>query len=248
MLNYWRTTGDANGGNSTLLTSRPTTANNPLILPDGPFFDLEFTLSNHIHHREDMREIELSLDAINETYKPPSINSEENPVKPAGKFGGLFKKPNSPNAVVENKLVRVKFDVKGPLISLFARDCSISETNSEKLGKEILQKYLNILKPLYVRVEKMKVSGQLSGPEMAKTSNSNLQAGSKVVRKHLGKSRSTSQPGNRRDDSLLEVQDGIEGAILHCKRSFNSNRERELSRSVSDACCEKSLISCTPTL
>ncbi|XP_075477447.1 putative membrane-associated kinase regulator 2 [Primulina tabacum] len=26
---------------------------------------------------------------------------------------------------------------------------------------------------------------------------------------------------NRRDDSLLQVQDGIQGAILHCKRSFN---------------------------
>ncbi|KZV21109.1 hypothetical protein F511_35473 [Dorcoceras hygrometricum] len=28
---------------------------------------------------------------------------------------------------------------------------------------------------------------------------------------------------NRRDDSLLQVQDGIQGAILHCKRSFNDS-------------------------
>ncbi|KAG6399365.1 hypothetical protein SASPL_140844 [Salvia splendens] len=282
MLNYWRTTGAANGGNSTL-TSRPTT---PLFLPfsdfgfDGPFFDLEFTLSNHINahaspnsgdsseYEEDMREIELNLDAINQNLKPPSTtesnNSEENPkfplsfVKTAGKFGVLFRKPNFSNEGVEkiekpkNELLRVKFqvdEVKGPLISLFARDCSISEdpdtnSDSEKLGKEILHKYLNILKPLYVRVEKMRFSGQLRGrdcgsaasppPEMAKSgfrSNSNLQAGIKVVRKHLVKSRSTSAgaaavvspPGNRRDDSLLEVQDGIQGAILHCKRSFHSN-------------------------
>ena len=260
MLNYWRTTGAANAGNS-----RPTS---PLFLPaaspfsdygfDGPFFDLEFTLSNHIDHHaspnsgdsseyeQDMREIELNLDAINQTYKPRSSiesnHSEGNPkfplsfVKTAGKFGVLFGKPNSSNEKTEKpkkELLRVKFkvdEVKGPLISLFARDCSISEDpDSDKLGKEILHKYLNILKPLYVRVEKMKFSGAASPPpEMAKSgfrSNSNLQAGIKVVRKHLGKSRSTSvsPPGNRRDDSLLEVQDGIQGAILHCKRSFHSD-------------------------
>ncbi|XP_042023322.1 probable membrane-associated kinase regulator 2 [Salvia splendens] len=288
MLNYWRTTGATTG--------RPST---PLILPaaspfsdygfDGPFFDLEFTLSNHINDNaslnsgdsseyedEDMREIQLNLDAINQTYKPRSTTESNHPeenskfplsiVKTAGKFGVLFQKPNSSNEKPKNELLRVKFkvdEVKGPLISLFARDCSISEdpvtnSDSEKLGKEILHKYLNILKPLYVRVEKMKFSGQLRAPpEMAKSgfrSNTNLQAGIKVVRKHLGKSRSTSAaaavvspPGNRRDDSLLEVQDGILGAILHCKRSFHSDSERQLSRtrSVSDACCDKSVISST---
>ncbi|CAI8589357.1 unnamed protein product [Vicia faba] len=76
----------------------------------------------------------------------------------------------------------------------------------------------------------------------------NIPAGLRVVYKHLGKSRSASSAvaasppalvsSKRRDDSLLQQQDGIQGAILHCKRSFNASRECEsssqLPRSVSD--------------
>ncbi|KAI3407386.1 uncharacterized protein J3R85_021032 [Psidium guajava] len=68
--------------------------------------------------------------------------------------------------------------------------------------------------------------------------NSSIPAGLRVVCKHLGKSRSASSavaaaPGgqaaalaaaSRRDDSLLQQQDGIQSAILHCKRSFNASR------------------------
>ncbi|KAH6768998.1 hypothetical protein C2S51_014334 [Perilla frutescens var. frutescens] len=220
---------------------------------------------------DEMREIELNLDIDDQDFKispfckgPSSNDSEEN-----SKFSqSLLKlkfKPNSSNGVPEKGEksektdVSVKFKVdgvKGPLISLFARDITMSEaTNSGNLGKETLQKYLNILKHLYVRVENMKLSGGGGGGAVsppaavskAGVRGNNLPAGFKVVRKHLGKSRSTSAAAavspqgkmgsNRRDDSLLEVQDGIQGAILHCKRSFNSNREVEsaiLSRSVSD--------------
>lgn len=76
----------------------------------------------------------------------------------------------------------------------------------------------------------------------------NLPAGLRVVCKHLGKSRSASTavaaapPGTisskRRDDSLLQQQDGIQSAILHCKRSFKASRDSDcsssLSRSTSD--------------
>ncbi|KAI3453768.1 hypothetical protein Pfo_010431 [Paulownia fortunei] len=197
---------------------------------------------------------------------------------------------------VTDKLFTVKYEVeevKGPLVSLFARDYSSKEIHGKglkhriqdsdsnsapderNLTKEVMQKYLKLLKPLYVRVssryvEKMKFSGQVSFPgdnavsppctavpsnvkTHQKQGNNNLQAGLKVVRKHLGKSRSTSAtvspPGktasNRRDDSLLQLQDGIQGAILHCKRSFNASRDGEsaiLSRSVSDPSYEKSVI------
>ncbi|XP_030530425.1 probable membrane-associated kinase regulator 2 isoform X2 [Rhodamnia argentea] len=88
--------------------------------------------------------------------------------------------------------------------------------------------------------------------------NSSIPAGLRVVCKHLGKSRSASSavaaapggqaaaPGgqaaalaaaSRRDDSLLQQQDGIQSAILHCKRSFNASRDSEsslLARSASD--------------
>jgi len=67
-----------------------------------------------------------------------------------------------------------------------------------------------------------------------KQANNNIPAGLRVVYKHLGKSRSASSAvaasppvlvsSKRRDDSLLQQQDGIQGAILHCKRSFNASR------------------------
>ncbi|KAK9144879.1 hypothetical protein Sjap_004782 [Stephania japonica] len=68
----------------------------------------------------------------------------------------------------------------------------------------------------------------------------NLQASLRVVCKHLGKSRSASSSAvaaapspaqpfvtRRLDDSLLQQEDGIQSAILHCKKSLNcdaSNR------------------------
>ncbi|XP_073135239.1 probable membrane-associated kinase regulator 2 [Henckelia pumila] len=210
-------------------------------------------------------------------------------------------------------------EVRMPLVSLFTKDNSskskhggkCTKNNEEdsdstaaseerKLTKEVVQKYIKMVKPLYVRVskryvEKLKFSGQLNfsagaskrggavsvtaekgGRETTKSAassagsvnsthpkqasiNNNLQAGLKVVRKHLGKSRSASAidtpplpPGkmasSRRDDSLLQIHDGIQGAILHCKKSFNATREVEssvLSRSVSDPSYEKSVIMST---
>ncbi|CAJ1927598.1 unnamed protein product [Sphenostylis stenocarpa] len=79
------------------------------------------------------------------------------------------------------------------------------------------------------------------------TQTQKLSAGLSVVCKHLGKSRSASSAvaaaptpfvsSKRRDDSLLQQQDGIQGAILHCKRSFNASRAEcessQLPRSVS---------------
>ncbi|KAI4302937.1 hypothetical protein MLD38_038625 [Melastoma candidum] len=65
-----------------------------------------------------------------------------------------------------------------------------------------------------------------------------VKVGFRVMCRQLGKSRSASAAvaavprptaaagASRRDDSLLQQQDGIQGAILHCKRSFNESRGR----------------------
>ncbi|KAI7994532.1 putative membrane-associated kinase regulator 2 [Camellia lanceoleosa] len=80
-----------------------------------------------------------------------------------------------------------------------------------------------------------------------------LPAGLRVVCKHLGKSRSASAApcsgsiqAKRNDDSFLQQQDGIQSAILHCKRSFNEQKSKDLDlsvlfRSVSDTSHEKSM-------
>lgn len=200
----------------------------------------------------------------------------------------------------QSKFFTVKFKVEElPKVSLFTRENSKSANKSQKqsnaeesaaiadekrFSKEVMQKYLKKVKPLYVRVskrygEKLRFSGQLSlasglkaavspppcaaaaaqkpSPpnatttaeksqpetefaEAAAVSNvknlkqGNFPAGLRVVCKHLGKSRSASSAvaaappapttSKRRDDSLLQQQDGIQSAILHCKRSFNASR------------------------
>ncbi|TYJ06717.1 hypothetical protein E1A91_A12G254000v1 [Gossypium mustelinum] len=202
----------------------------------------------------------------------------------------------------KNKLFTVKFKVEEvPIMSLFSRDNSKSQkqqssedsvSDEKKFTKDVMQKYLKKVKPLYVRVsrrygEKLKFSGQLSlgslkpaatppstaaqKPVSGKATTVekgqveaeggknlkqvNIPAGLRVVCKHLGKSRSASSAvaasppaptlSKRRDDSLLQQQDGIQSAILHCKRSFNgcqdSSESSVLPRSVSDPSHEKSI-------
>ncbi|PON97737.1 putative membrane-associated kinase regulator [Trema orientale] len=240
-------------------------------------------------------------------------------------------KPSQKNQQ-QGKFFTVKFKVEEvPIVSLFTRDNSSRVSNNKsqqkqspdtetaaseekRFAKEVMQKYLKMVKPLYVRVskrygEKLRFSGQLSlngsvtkaasppaataaspaqkpiptpsptptpAPATASVEKSqtaeleiaeapisnnakslkqvNLPAGLRVVCKHLGKSRSASSAAavvpagtassKRRDDSLLQQQDGIQSAILHCKRSFNAARDSEsnlLSRCVSDPSNEKSL-------
>ncbi|XP_042448202.1 probable membrane-associated kinase regulator 2 isoform X1 [Zingiber officinale] len=83
-----------------------------------------------------------------------------------------------------------------------------------------------------------------SGPKRSlKAQDANIPAGLRVVCRRLRKSRSASAAvsfrspslaSGRRDDSLLEQQDGIQSAIAHCKRSFNKGSESPLTRSRSD--------------
>ncbi|PIA49122.1 hypothetical protein AQUCO_01300169v1 [Aquilegia coerulea] len=195
----------------------------------------------------------------------------------------------------------VKFKVEEvPIVSLFTRDNSsrnsgnkvkqvqspqnsTEEVASEekKFNKDVLQKYLKMVKPLYFKVskrygEKLGFSGQLnlsstspiSSPikkteaeiketevNVKSSKEGNLTAGLRNVRKHLGKSRSASSAvaavpsssmatqSRRHDDSLLQQQDGIQSAILHCKKSFTASRDSDssaLSRSSSDPSHEKS--------
>ncbi|CAK9154314.1 unnamed protein product [Ilex paraguariensis] len=223
--------------------------------------------------------------------------SESSKPQESQKLENQQEKQNQTNS----KFFTVKFKVEEvPIMSLFTRDSSskgannkaqkqnLEETASDdkRFSKDVVQKYLKMVKPLYVRVskrygDKLRFSGQLSLSGVTKATaaeksppapkcdsevtevadptsivknqkQGNLPAGLRVVRKHLGKSRSSSSAvaaapsgpisSKRRDDSLLQQQDGIQSAILHCKRSFNASRDSEssiLSRSVSDPSHEK---------
>lgn len=102
-------------------------------------------------------------------------------------------------------------------------------------------KYLKIMKPRYSRASKRftEKSQLLSSPSVQSLISPRISSEEKqvnrvavlgAVRKRLGKSRSAASsfaggPMNRRDDSLLEQNDGIQSAILHCKRSYSSARK-----------------------
>ncbi|KAI7727702.1 hypothetical protein M8C21_021814, partial [Ambrosia artemisiifolia] len=98
---------------------------------------------------------------------------------------------------------------------------------SKRFSKEVVNKYMSLIKPLYIKV--------------SRRSNDKVRLSEDSVFKHLGKCRSSSSssagkftpsPAARSYDSVLQ-QDGIQSAILHCKKSYSSpSREcNVLSRS-----------------
>ncbi|URD93414.1 hypothetical protein MUK42_00696 [Musa troglodytarum] len=150
----------------------------------------------------------------------------------------------------------VKFKVaEVPIISHFTRDNSSRNTSSgdraampqaedspaatteeKRFAREVVQKYLNIIKPFYVKVsrwhvERLRLPSELAPAKAPPQEARGFPAGLRVVGKRLGKSRSASAavaavrslPPQRRDDSLREQQDGIQSAIAHCKRSFTTS-------------------------
>ncbi|KAJ0105259.1 hypothetical protein Patl1_17624 [Pistacia atlantica] len=157
--------------------------------------------------------------------------------------------------------------------SLKTQSVEDSTTSDEKkFSKDVMQKYLKKApvanksvqsppstagqksNPTKVTAEKRETETEASESQVKSQKQANIPERLRVVCKHLGKSRSASSavaaaPAapvvSRRDDSLLQQQDGIQSAILHCKRSFNASRDSEsslLPRSVSDPSHQKSAI------
>ncbi|EXC05940.1 hypothetical protein L484_014208 [Morus notabilis] len=165
-----------------------------------------------------------------------------------------FKKSRSTGTTQKAGETAAKFNAgESPKLS---RETSSRRT--ERFSKDVITKYLKLVKPLYVKVSK-----RYNGEKMNNSSAADLFVGFSPssspatvaspkdkpagIRKHLRKSKSSSATAvpqttsNRRDDSLLQQHDGIQSAILHCKRSFNSSRDScSLSRSTSDSSSMKS--------
>ncbi|XP_010671579.2 membrane-associated kinase regulator 5 [Beta vulgaris subsp. vulgaris] len=131
---------------------------------------------------------------------------------------------------------------------------AFSET-SKRFSKDVVQKYLNLIKPKtskkYNDGEKFVASPTRSSttsfPSSKKEKEEKQSSRFSVRCKQLGKCKSASamigvpSPANfpARND---HPQDGIEGAILHCKRSFTSPiGHSALSRCSSDPSHEKSI-------
>uniref|UniRef100_A0A6N2LNY1 Membrane-associated kinase regulator 5 n=1 Tax=Salix viminalis TaxID=40686 RepID=A0A6N2LNY1_SALVM len=154
-----------------------------------------------------------------------------------------------------NKLFTVKFKLEevtnasfftkqNSLRKQIAKDSYDNDT-SKRFSKEMIQKYLKLIKPLYIRVskkqnDKMKFSGELS---VGSPSSSPATVPAKEKQSKSASATTGISPpiGSRRDDSLLLQHDGIQSAILHCKKSFNSSRDS--SSMSSDTLHEKSMAS-----
>ncbi|GAV59671.1 LOW QUALITY PROTEIN: hypothetical protein CFOL_v3_03202, partial [Cephalotus follicularis] len=160
----------------------------------------------------------------------------------------------------ESSHYAVKFKNQGATtISIFTREKSLREKQRllrdassdglKRFSKELVQKYLKLFKPVYMKFSKrsnvshsdkmMGFSGcdsitatssqeniPIFSPKKEKENHPRISARIRVVCSHLGNSRSaeaaTPPPVCRSDDSLLLQHDGIQSAIMHCKRSFNS--------------------------
>lgn len=160
----------------------------------------------------------------------------------------------------QNKLFTIKFRVEDASnLSMFTRASSLRKTkhkesihtdsssssssssSSKRFSTDVIQKYLKLIKPLYVRVSKK--NGKTGFPEELTEASSSSPTASPAKKekkgnipagfKHLSKSKSVSAAAvmspARRDDSLLLQHDGIQSAILHCKNSFNSRGSKSFS-------------------
>lgn len=232
---------------------------------DDSFFDLEFT----IHTNEDGIS-KISLNPQNNTQESKDLESNNHhlPNEPISKRKILplehISKPQSPISLLKSApSFRILMFKKNKETShskpeeteetedfsyspSLTRSASASKTHgskSERFPKEVLQKYLKLIKPLYVKItgksgEKVKLYGDLSSSFSASTTSSPAFSSVSMRRekhgnfrggcKHLEKSKSASMitgigsPARKSNDTLQLQYDGIQSAILHCKRSFNS--------------------------
>jgi hypothetical protein len=221
---------------------------------EGPFFDLVFPLSlkTESETESDVEAHDLffsgGLLSLDPSDAPKSSHFADSPRKFRVLKLGAKKTRGKPE--LERRTANVVSDA--PLFSLFARDNGLRGSNSarstsSKLFFELgspcpdqekrssplaIQKYLRKIKPFYVKVSRGFGEKLRFGPAEP--------TGIKLVARRLRKSRSASSAvaamlspqsvmvPQRRDDTLLEKEDGIQGAIAHCKLSFNKGRRMKL--------------------
>ncbi|CAN8302117.1 unnamed protein product [Cochlearia groenlandica] len=120
-------------------------------------------------------------------------------------------------------------------------DDSVSSSSSSK-------RFFDLIKPLYTKsTKKQSINSLYSSPSSSPRDNKQRNT-IRSVKRQLGKSRSASaavgkmSPANRVDETLQLQQDGIQSAILHCKKSFCGSRETDVfSRSTSESSSHEKL-------
>ncbi|QHO35555.1 putative membrane-associated kinase regulator [Arachis hypogaea] len=199
------------------------------------FFDLELTLHDMQTPKQTKHDTDdvPSISKRKETHQH-NAKTEDNPPHSSGRL-------HSTSKVFALKLHVQDFHScsSTPTLSRvnstrsFGAKLGTEQPKTHRFSKESLQKYLKLIRPFYVRVSR-NYGDTTASPTVASVSSGNARhssfpAGMRGVSRHLGKSRSSPAAlvgvgslASRSDDTLLLQHDGIQGAILHCKRSFNS--------------------------
>nr|GEX39484.1 probable membrane-associated kinase regulator 2 [Tanacetum cinerariifolium] len=208
-----------------------------IIDDEGSFFDLVFTHPDNIDStlvtdlKSNKRKI-LPLDISNNS------TTKNTPKSPFRSLLGL----QNNKVVKPNKEMKCEIE-QVTISSLLGRDNSLrhklkteklldEHMTSKRFSKDVVNKYLNLIKPKGLKRgnDKVRCSEQSHQFMFSPRKDEKKVTVFKEVRKHLGKSRSSSSNAGkpvaltalRRDDSALQQQDGIQSAILHCKKSYNS--------------------------
>ncbi|KAG9144807.1 hypothetical protein Leryth_026363 [Lithospermum erythrorhizon] len=185
---------------------------------DEEFFELELNLTKY-RNEHDSKQVESARDV----FRNATVFPIDSPISTS--------KPQSPISLRKFKVFMLGFKKSKAEEIGQSKRCSF-KTNVEQVPDNSLR--TKLLKenfqddkkdvPKYIKPDKLKFS---------ESSPASRTSGLRNVYKNFGKSKSlvTASPVNRTDDSLL--QDGIQGAILHCNTSYNSPAN-ELSRCVSE--------------
>ncbi|KAM7274354.1 hypothetical protein ACFE04_029018 [Oxalis oulophora] len=215
------------------------------------FIDLELTLPDFAPKQQQQNDPTLLL-LSKRKVNPIDQQQQQQPQSPSPKSkASIFNKPTS-----KNQLCTVNFKIE-----------DYNNPTKKFISKEAIQKYLKLIK--FKPLRRNSNRGGVFYDEFAATSSSSVasspapammfspapgmkerqqQQGFRVVCRHLKKSRSASSatarvamtPGRRSDDSLMLHNDGIQSAIMHCKKSLNSSTDSSLlSRCTSDSSHEK---------
>ncbi|WOL00782.1 hypothetical protein Cni_G09495 [Canna indica] len=128
-----------------------------------------------------------------------------------------------------------------PIISLFVKDKtpstedSVAAAEEKRFAREVVQKYLNVMKPQASRRygEKLRLQCEAVLAKecccRAEESSAGMGKGRLIAMPRKTRPAPPSGvtaaplPSQRRDDTLREQQDGIQRAIAHCKRSLTAS-------------------------
>ncbi|XP_076927633.1 uncharacterized protein LOC143591257 [Bidens hawaiensis] len=201
LLNFWRNAGVGHPITTQQLDFDFT------INDDNSFFDLVFTNTDDVIFSNNKRKV-MPLDSSN----------TKSPFR-ALKLGFHYYNNNNNNNNNKSRSDKKKMKREVELEHVSISSLLKSSEPSKRFSKDVVHKYLNLIKPLYVKVSR-------TSSELCSRKN-----GKPTVFKRLGKSRSSSSssagkvtpaPAARRSSDSDLQQDGIQSAILHCKKSYGS--------------------------